>query len=237
MPDQAGRNPAKQRVYLKRADVAEYVYLAWFELREPHDLFWGPPTAGLDIPSKTIEPDGTTGLLDLSAPDDWEKLPTARHKHSYHQSGIRHTTADGSGAAAISDSWHAPLATLSEATLLCGVLTGVPAEHPLYHRDLHRHNSTAVILRMTDDHQWFGWRHYFEFYVTPSGFFLPPPLIKVNADYRERQPGYSSLSVDLDRILAIRHIQVPLAEDNHRRTNTVGFWIVPGGSRANETTG
>jgi hypothetical protein len=221
----------KQRVYLKRANSSEHTYLAWFELKEPHDLYWGPPGAGLDIESKVIEPDGTTGLLDLSAPDDWDKLPTAHHKHSYHRSGRRHTTAEGSGAAAISDSAHTPLKALSEPMLLCGILTGVPAQYPPYHRNLNRHNSTAVILGMTDDDQWFNMRHYFEFYVTPSGAYLPPPLVNVGAEYQQRQPAYSSLSVDLDRILAIRHIQVPLAEDIHRRTNMLGFWIIPGGER------
>jgi hypothetical protein len=215
----------KQRVYLKRANSSEYVYLAWFELKEPHDLYWGPPKAGLDIESKVIEPDGTTGLLDLSAPDDWEKLPTAHHKHSYHRSGLRHTTAEGSGAAAINDTAHTPLTALIEPKLLCGVLTGVPAKYPLYHRNLNRHNSKAVILGMTDNDQWFNMRHYFEFYVTPSGTYLPPPFVDVSTEYQQRQPTYSSLSVDLDRILAIRHIQVPPQE----RSTTISYWIIPGG--------
>jgi hypothetical protein len=219
----------KQRVYLKRANASEYVYLAWFELKEPHDLYWGPPSAGLDIESTIVEPNGTTGLLDLNAPDDWDKLPTAHHKHSYHESGLRHTTAGGSGAATITDSEHMPLAALSGPMLLCGVLTGIPAKYPLYHRNLNRHNSRAVILGMTDDDQWFNMRHYFEFYVTPAGAYLPPPLVNVGAEHQQRQPAYSSLSVDLDRILAIRHIQVPLAEDvDDRQTNAVAFWIIPG---------
>jgi hypothetical protein len=217
----------KQRVYLKRADASEFVHLAWFELEETHDLYWGSPSAGLDIENKIIEPDGTSGLLDLSSPDGWQHLPPAYHKHSYHRSGCRHTTAEGSGAAAIQDSAHEPLPALSEPALLCGVLTGVLANYPLYKRKLNRHNSAAVVLQMMDDDQWFGMRHYFEFYVTQAGAFLPPPLIKVGAEYRERQPAYSSFSEDLDRILAIRHIQVPLDCRNDR----VGFWIIPGGPR------
>lgn len=218
----------KQRIYLHRANTSEYVYLAWFELTETQDLYWGCPRAGLDMESKVIETDGSTGLLTLSAPDDWERLPSAHHKHSYHQSGRRHTTAGGSGAAAIADSTHTPLGALIEPTLLCGVLTGIPAKYPRYQRDLNRHNSQAVILGMQDDNQWFDMRHYLEFYVTPSGqaVAFPPMLVNVSAQYHQRIPAYSSFSVEFDRILAIRHIQVPI----DHRSNMVEFWIVPGAS-------
>jgi hypothetical protein len=226
MPEQ-DVNCMKQRVYLERVATAERAYLAWFELTETHDLYWGAPTAGLDAENMVIEPDGSTGLLNLRAPDDWEQLPSARHKHTYHRSGRRHTTAEGSGAAAIPDSGHVPLDALIEPALLCAVLTAIPDKYPRYQRNPNRGNSRAVIFGM-DDTLWSNWRHYFEFYVAPSGAYLPPPLVNTSA-LKEQQPWYSSLSVDLDRILAIRHIQVPLAEDH--RTNMVSFWHIPGGQR------
>jgi len=65
--------------------------------------------------------------------------------------------------------------------------------------------------------------------VTPAGALLPPPLVNVSADYHQRQPACSSFSADLDRMLAIRHIQVPLAADD--ATNAVSFWIIPGGQQ------
>ena len=125
-----------------------------------------------------------------------------------------------------------PLAKLSEPKLLCGILTGIPDKYPLDHQNLNRRNSQAVILQMTDDDQWSNMRHYFEFYVTPSGAQLPPPLVKVGAEYQQRQPAYRTLSVDLDRILAVRHFQVPLAKDNDRQNNSMSFWLIPGAERA-----
>jgi hypothetical protein len=223
-------NLMKQRIYLHRANTNEYAYLAWFELKETYDL-WGSPRRALDMESKVIKTDGC-GLLALSAPDDWQKFSTAMHKHSYHRSGVRHTTAGGSGAATITDSSHTPLNALTDPAVLCGVLTGVPAGYQRYQRDLHRNNSAAVIFGM-DDTLWFNTRHYFEFYVTPAGPLLGllPMLVDVDPQYHQPNPSYASFSEELDRILAVRHIQVPLQE----RSNTLEYWVVPAAQRR-ETT-
>jgi hypothetical protein len=217
----------KQRVFLRRASTSEVVYLAWFELREPHDLYWGSPRAGYDMESRIIETDGSTGLLSLSAPDNWDELSTTHHRHSYHESGIRHSNAGGSGAAAIADSRHTPLRALSEPTVLCGVQTAIPARYPLYSRDLNRGNSGSVVLNMAEN-MWFDERHYFEFSVTPAGQVVPLTLIIVPPERQQRTPAYKSLSDELDRILAIHHLQVPLTQS---RTDITEFWIIPGGQR------
>jgi hypothetical protein len=222
-------NTLKQRVYLQRTSTGETVYLAWFQLADTHDLYWGSTKPGLDMESEAVQSDGSTGLLTLEAPEGWAALPTASHKHSYHRSGMRHTTAGGSGAAAISDSTHVALPALSKPTLLCGVLTGALAGYPLYSRGLNRHNSRAVILQMDED-QWSNMRHYFEFYITPSSQApdFPPMLVNASAEQQRRIAFYSSFSEPLDRILAVRHLQVPLQD----RSDKIEYWLIPGRATA-----
>jgi hypothetical protein len=49
-------NTLKQRVYLQRTSTGETVYLAWFQLADTHDLYWGSTKPGLDMESEAVQP-------------------------------------------------------------------------------------------------------------------------------------------------------------------------------------
>ncbi|ORB19858.1 hypothetical protein BST36_20750 [Mycolicibacterium moriokaense] len=219
----------KQRVYLNRMGTDEYVYLAWFKLTPSHDLYWGLPAGTIDHESTFANADESGGrTVTLKAPDDWDTLPRVNIKHSYHRSGQRHATAGGSGRATIRDSRHTPLNKITEPTLICAVITGVAAEEKKYRQNLNRDNCRAVILELNDD-QWFNSRLYIEFLITPSGqrIRFPKMWIDVSPRFYEKQPAVSSFSRELDRLLAIRHVVMPLPQDREPTGRLAGFVLIP----------
>ncbi|BBX00807.1 hypothetical protein BST36_00275 [Mycolicibacterium moriokaense] len=218
----------KQRIFLQRHNTDEYVYLAWFELRPTHDLYWGLSMGTIDHEStfaNADEPGGRT--VTLKPPDDWDKLPLVNVKHSYHRMGRRHASAGGSGRATIRDSRHTPLSEITEPTLICALITGVAAKQEKYLQSLNRNNCRAVILELNDD-QWFNSRLYIEFLITPSGRQRFPQMwIDVSPRFYEKQPAVSSFSQELDRLLAVRHVVMPLPPGRKPKRRHPGFLLIP----------
>ena len=178
-PNSFSIDSKRQRFYFQRGTSSNIAHVAWFTLEDTHDLYWGSPSNALDQESQALEFDDANRTT-ISAPDDWEAAPKVPLKHSYHASGFRHTTAGGSGLAAIPDSFAGRPDALVQPVLLCAVLSKIPARYTPYRRNLNRHHSRAVVMQLSDD-LWFNYRHYLEFFLSPSGQVdWPMPLLNLD---------------------------------------------------------
>lgn len=185
------------RIYVKRGESEEYKYVAWFR-SEGFDLYWGWPQRGRDMSPQPY----SAVSKDITVPEEFDDLPKVAMKHSYHSSGLIHTTAPGSVLASIKDEFHGRPEQIEKPHFLSCVITSAPVHYPLYGRSLNRERSSAIVIQVPDS-AWYR-RHYFDFFLTPSGTFeFPSAPIKMSR--HPRVAVVHSLDVERDRILVVRH--------------------------------
>ncbi|MBI3217544.1 MAG: hypothetical protein HYZ38_27330 [Mycobacterium sp.] len=210
------------RLYLRRGETGDCCYFAWFKSKG-HDLYWGSAE-----PTREMKPQLLSGTShQITLPHGVMDLPEVESKVSYHQSGLVHHSAGGSGIASMADEFHGHPEELSEMKLLNVVFTAAPSNLPLYPqaRSLHRKRSYAMIFQLTDE-QW-NQRQYFEFFLSPSGpVTWPAPLYGQLPAPDEFQSHW--FDIDLGRVLAVRWHPYGAQEFADWQPK-VSIWIFPAG--------
>jgi hypothetical protein len=220
------------RLYFRRGDTDDYRYIAWFRSKG-YDLYWGAGERTREMPPQTVS--GTQHQF--AVPDDLMSLPEVEAKSSYHESGLIHRQAGGSGIAAQADEFHGHPEQLSQMKLLNAVFTAAPANLPSYKRSLHRKRSYAMVFQLAEE-QWTR-RQYFEFYLSPPGpVDWPEPLYLKATEPDELHSHW--FDIERRRVLAVRWHTIT-DETLTQWQPKASLWIFPvgepnaGGGMANVT--
>jgi hypothetical protein len=212
------------RLYFRRGDTEDYCYFAWFR-SIGHDLYWGSSEPTREMRPQTVSVSGTSHQITL--PDDVLSLPGVESKISYHQSGLIHHNAGGSGIATMTDQFHGHPQELSEMKLLNALFTAAPDNLPIYPkaRSLHRKRSYAMVFQLTEE-QWIQ-RQYLEFYLSPPGPVNWPEPLYVKLEQPD-EFQFHWFDIDLGRVLAVRWY--PFGDQNFASWQPkVSLWLFPGG--------
>lgn len=157
----------KGRIFLRNASTDDLKYLMWVE-QKGEDFYWGSPYPVPDIPSATFGPGED---ITVTIPEDFERLPRASMKTSFHRSGHMHVTTNGSGAQEVHDTYVGKLTEFRQPTLFAAIMT-VPESIAPHTANPRKGSRAARTLTMSDDH----WRQrwYFDFSFAPEGCVAEP---------------------------------------------------------------
>jgi hypothetical protein len=164
-----GRFPKIRLSFVFKGETRPFFWFA----PEGDDLYWGPATAGRFV---DLGLNQGSDSITVSIPEEWDDLPEASLKMSYHQSGQVHLKASGRREGDPGQLPRAP--DLTQPLHLGGLVTKRADLYPASRKSDERKGGVA--LRFHIDERSAVRRHFVEFFVSPPGAFtISPPFLRL----------------------------------------------------------